>query len=65
MTLENIEYCTEHELEIQLTGEKKESDKREKIVTIQKTLDNQHPSKFVKPNVTIYEEYTSLKCSAR
>ena len=66
VTLENIEYCTEYDLEIHLKGKKKGTTKhRDNIGIMQQTLTKQEPSKFVIPKVTIFEEYTSLTCSAR
>ena len=66
VTLENIAYCTEYELEIRLKGKKKGNNSRkEEIHSMKETLTKQQPNQFVKPNVIIYEEYTSLKCSAR
>ena len=66
VTLENIAYCTEYELEIHLKGKKEERNaKEEEIDSMQKTLTKQQPNPFVKPYVTLHEEYTSLTCSAR
>ena len=66
ITLKNIEYCTKYDLEIHIKGKKKGTGtKQEDIAIMPGNLTKQEPSQFVTPRVTIYEEYTSLTCSAR
>ena len=66
VSLENIAYCREYEIEIRLRGKKETKNaKKEEIYLVKETLTKQLPNEFVKPIVTIYEEYTSLTCAAR
>ena len=63
VTLDNIEYCTEYNLEIRMTGETQ--GRRKEISIKQGNITKQEPSKYVTPKIGIYEGYTNLTCSAR